>query len=108
MTIVDITFGRAFRVWWSYAWRAIVLSLVILIPLQILVFTRIVPHVRAAAAGHDHAQMRAVLELVAVVWPIAIVCIIVLQTLAMRWMLRRAHWTDFKLVASSLQGRSEP
>jgi hypothetical protein len=104
MTIVDITFGRAFRVWWSYAWRAIVLSPVILIPLQILVFTRIVPHVRAAAAGHDHAQMRAVLELVAVAWPIAIVCIIVLQTLAMRWMLRRAHWTGFKLVASSLQG----
>ena len=108
MTTVDITFSRAFRIWWSYAWRAIVLSLVIVIPLQIFMFTRIVPHVRAAAGAHDHAQMRAVLELVAIVWPIAVACIIVLQTIAMRWMLRRAHWTDFMLVASSLQERSEP
>jgi hypothetical protein len=110
MTTVDITLGRAFRVWWSYAWRSMVLSLLVIVPIQILVITWIAPHVRAAVVGHglDRTRMREVLEVMWVVWPIAIVGAIILQTMAMRWMLRRARWADFKLIASPMAGPSAP
>jgi hypothetical protein len=26
MTTIDVTLGRAFRIWWSYFWRSMVLS----------------------------------------------------------------------------------
>jgi hypothetical protein len=108
MTTVDITLGRAFRVWWSYAWRSIVLSPLVIVPVQIPVITWIVPHVRAAVVGHglDRPRMQEVLELLWVVWPIAIVGMIIVQTIAMRWMLRRARWADFKLIVSAMDGSS--
>lgn len=109
MTSVDITFGRALRVWWSYAWRALVLSLIVVIPMQIFSFAWFVPHVRAVVAAHGQGrpQLREAFELFWVLWPIAIICMIILQTTAMRWMLRRARWADFKLVASSLEVPSD-
>ena len=108
MTTVDITLGRAFRVWWSYAWRSIVLSPLVIVPVQILVITWIVPYARAAVVGHglDRPGMREVLELLWVVWPIAIVGMIIVQSIAMRWMLRRARWADFKLIVSPMDGSS--
>ena len=48
MTTVDITLNRAFRVWWSYSWRGLVLSPLVIVPIQILVITWIVPRARAA------------------------------------------------------------
>ncbi len=108
MTNIDITFGRAFRVWWSYVWRTLVLSLIVIIPMQVFSFVWFVPHVRAAVAGHGHGLgVRAAFELFGVLWPIAIICIIILQTTAMRWMLRRARWADFKLIASPLEAPSD-
>jgi len=102
MTAIDITFGRAFRVWWSYAWRALALSPLVIVPLQIFVFTWIVPHARAAGLGHltERAALRELLGIVWVVCPIAIACAIVLHTIAMRWMLRSARWADFRLTPS--------
>lgn len=104
MTTIDITFSRAFHVWWSFAWRALVLSPILIVPIQICVFTWIVPHLRAAGLGHvtGRAPIREVLELLWVVCPIAIVGAIVLHTTAMRWMLRRARWADFSLTPSPL------
>lgn len=109
MTSVDITFGRAFRIWWSYAWRALVLSLLVVIPMQIFSFVWFVPHVRALVAAHGQArlQLREVFGIFLILWPIAIICIVILQTTAMRWMLRRARWADFKLTASSPEVRSD-
>ena len=108
MTTIDITLGRAFRVWWSYAWRSIVLSPLVIVPIQLLVIIWIVPHVRAAVVEHgwNRPGIREVLELMWVVWPIAIIGMIIVQTIAMRWMLRRARWADFKLIASSREGSS--
>jgi hypothetical protein len=40
---IDVTFGRAFRVWWSYTWRSIVLSTFVMVQVQILVIAWIVP-----------------------------------------------------------------
>jgi len=111
MTTVDITLIRAFRVWWSYVWRKLVLSLVVIVPLQIYVITRIVPQVRAAGGlGHGigGAQLRELLERLWIVWPFALVAAIVIQTIAMRWMLRRARWAEFELVPSARESRPTP
>jgi heme/copper-type cytochrome/quinol oxidase subunit 2 len=108
MTTVDVTLGRAFRVWWSYTWRSMVLSTLVIVPVQILVITWIVPYARATSVGHglDRPRMRELLELMWFVWPIAIVGMIIVQTIAMRWMLRRARWADFKLIVSPMDGSS--
>jgi hypothetical protein len=108
MTTVDVTLGRAFRVWWSYTWRSMVLSTLVIVPVQIIVITWIVPHARAAVVGHglDRPRMRELLELLWLVWPIALVGMIIVQTIAMRWMLRRARWADFKLIVSPMDGFS--
>jgi len=106
MTIVDITFGRAFRVWWSYAWRGILLSLPVFIPFQIFMLTWVLPHVHAADAGHDIPQAREVLFVVGIVVPIVLAGVMVLLATAMRWTLRSARWADFKLIASSIDGPS--
>jgi hypothetical protein len=50
--------------------------------------------------------MRELLELLWLVWPIAIVGMIIVQTIAMRWMLRRARGADFKLIVSPMDGSS--
>jgi hypothetical protein len=106
MTNIDITFNRAFRVWWSYAWRALVLSPLVIVPVQICVFMWVVPHARAAGLGlglghiTGRAPLRELLGIVWVVCPIAIVGAIVLHTTAMRWMLRRARWAEFRLTPS--------
>ena len=102
MTTIDITFNRAFRVWWSYTWRNLVLSPFVIVPLQIVVITWIVPHVRAAGGVHGvgGAPLRGLLEGLWIVWPIVIVAAILIQTIAMRWMLRRARWAEFELVPS--------
>jgi len=75
---------------------------------QIIVITWIVPHARAAVVGHvlDRPRMRELLELLWLVWPIAIVGMIIVQTIAMRWMLRRARGADFKLIVSPMDGSS--
>ncbi|HUL47559.1 MAG TPA: hypothetical protein VLV25_10715 [Steroidobacteraceae bacterium] len=97
---VDITFNRAFRVWWSYAWRGMVLSPVVIVPVQIFVIAWIIPHLRAAGVGETtgRARLRELLELLWFVWPIAVVGAIIIQTIAMRWMLRRARWAEFQLI----------
>ena len=108
MTTVDVTLGRAFRVWWSYTWRCMVLSTLVIVPARIIVITWIVPHARAVVVGHvlDRPRMRELLELLWLVWPIALVGMIIVQTIAMRWMLRRARWADFKLIVSPMDACS--
>jgi hypothetical protein len=110
MTSIDITLNRAFRVWWSYAWRKLLLSLFLIVPLQILVITWIVPQVRAAGGAHalGGAPLHALLERVWLVCPFVIAGAILIETSAMRWMLRRARWAEFELLPSVRPSRPMP
>ena len=47
MEPVDITWTRAFKVWWSYSWRAMVLTLLAVLPLQIVFFGIVFTHLPA-------------------------------------------------------------
>lgn len=91
-----MTYGRAFKVWWSYFWRAFVLGIlvsVVLVPLMIMMM----PHV-AHGERLDPGQMHSALARFALLWPLIIVVNVLLQVQAMRWMLK-TRWSDFRLAA---------
>ena len=95
MQSVELTFGRAFKVWWSYSWRAFVLALLVLVPLEIVMFWYMMSHV--PRQGANPAEAASVAGTMAAAWPIIMVVVIALQAQAMRWMLNKARWSDFRV-----------
>jgi zona occludens toxin (predicted ATPase) len=93
---VDITWLRALKIWWSYSWRAFVLMLLVMVPLEIVMFSYMMHHFpqRGAASPADAMRMAGTM---AAVWPIFMAALIALQAQAMRWMLNKARWSDFRV-----------
>ena len=97
MEQVEITWQRALKVWWSYSWRGFVLMLVVIIPLDIIMFSVVLSHMPKPGTTADPAETMKAFSGMAILWPISMLAIIAAQTLAMRWMLKSAHWSDFRL-----------
>jgi hypothetical protein len=97
MEPVDITWARAFKVWWSYSWRAMVLSLIAMVPLQILLFTTVFTHLPAAGQRVDPGQFAKYAPVFMLGWLLMMALFLALQTQGMRWMLRDAKWSDFRI-----------
>ena len=97
MEQVEITWQRALKVWWSYSWRGFVLMLVVMIPLDIITFSVVLSHMPKPGTTADPTETMKAVRAMAILWPIFMVAIIAAQTLAMRWMLRGARWSDFRL-----------
>jgi hypothetical protein len=95
MQSVKLTFGRAFKVWWSYSWRASVLALLAVVPLWIVMFWYMMSVFHKQ--GANPAEAASVAGTMAAAWPIAMVVVIALQAQAMRWMLNKARWSDFRV-----------
>jgi hypothetical protein len=97
MQQVDVTFLRAFKVWWSFAWRYTVLwwPLAIVLGLSVHQVLHARPHVASTPAEFRHNLVRLIWE----VWLPFFVVAVIIQTLAIRWALRRARWSDFRLQA---------
>jgi hypothetical protein len=95
MQSIELTFGRAFKVWWSYSWRAFVLALLVVVPLEIVMFWFMMGHF--PKQGANPAGAARVAGTIAAVWPILMVVVIALQAQAMRWMLNKARWSDFRV-----------
>jgi hypothetical protein len=93
MNPVDVTFGRACKIWWSYTWRALVLSLLVAIPLEGLMGFFMINHLHRTGNVPD-PTIRARLMLA---WPFVMAITIALQAQGMRWMLRKAAWSDFRV-----------
>jgi hypothetical protein len=92
MQSVELTLGRAFKVWWSYSWRAFVLALLVVVPLEIVMFWYMMSHLPKQGANPAGAP-----GTLAAAWPIVMVVVIALQAQAMRWMLNKARWSDFRV-----------
>jgi hypothetical protein len=93
---IEMTYGRAFKVWWSYVWRALVLSVLVscvTVPLMIV----LMPHV-AHGERLDPDQLHRALARFALLWPLLVIVNVLLQVQAMRWMLK-TRWSDFRLAA---------
>jgi hypothetical protein len=95
MQSVELTFGRAFKVWWSYSWRAFVLALLVVVPLEIVMFWYMRSHL--PKQGANPADAVRVAGTMAAAWPILMAVVIALQAQAMRWMLNKARWSDFRV-----------
>ena len=95
MNPVDITWGRALKVWWSYSWRALVLTLLVMIPLEIIIFALFLRNLPKASS--DPADAMRVAGTMAILWPVMMAALLALQVQAMRWMLKAARWSDFRV-----------
>lgn len=93
MEQVDVTWARAFKIWWSYSWRACVLGLLVLIPLEALMLWYLKSHL--PQQGSNPAAVARVARTLAIAWPILMALVIAAQAQAMRWMLNKAPWSDF-------------
>lgn len=104
-----MTLTQAFKVWWSYSWRASIL----LIPLAIIMSVwSIVEFVSAIEDPSLSAQSLANLNLSHVnvdqlahlvsggvtLWLVSLVLTVAIQVFAMRWALN-SRWSDFRLKA---------
>jgi hypothetical protein len=95
MEPVDITWLRALKIWWSYSWRAFVLALLVMVPLEIVMFAYVLRHFPGSGATPGNAAKMA--GTMAAAWPIVMAVLIALQAQAMRWMLNKARWSDFRV-----------
>jgi hypothetical protein len=95
---LDVTLLRGLKVWWSFAWRSMVLFFVVVFPLEILgmiIMMRSMPQPGTKVLDPSQAMLMASVMVVA--WPILMALVVVLQAQGMRWMLRKARWSDFRI-----------
>ncbi len=97
MDQVIVTWTRALKIWWSFAWRTWVLSLLIVLPLQIVFMIFIFRHLPRAGTPTDPADFMRAASGMMLAWPLLMAAIVALQAQGMRWMLRKAQWSDFRL-----------
>jgi hypothetical protein len=95
---VEMTFGRALKVWWSYTWRGMVLTIPLSLVMVIFMFF-VMPH-PVPGQKPDPAQFRAMFRTLPLFWLIIMVGSVLLQAQAMRWMLK-TRWSDFRLEATN-------
>jgi len=91
---MEITFLRAIKIWWSFVWRAWILSLALMIVLFPLMFWLLpIPK-----PGEPPAQLPGFFGKFFVIWIVMMVGMVSLHAFSIRWMLK-TKWSDFKLVA---------
>jgi hypothetical protein len=100
MQPVEVTFQRAFKVWWSYTWRAWVLWVPVFVVIAAAIqLSGVTPHNQGSPRVMPSPEkLRHDMKLVLEVWPVLIVGLSIVQTFAMRWCLK-TPWSDFRLVA---------
>jgi hypothetical protein len=100
MQSVEITFGRALKVWWSYVWRAMVLTIPVYFVLLAFMVSFMLPSMSHPGTKPDPAQFQAMMGKFSFVWLVMMVASLLVQILAMRWMLK-TKWSDFRLQPTS-------
>jgi hypothetical protein len=97
MDAIEMTFMRAMKVWWSFVWRGIVLWLPVGLVMAAYMFWIMPFPKHPGPLSPDQAKI--MMGRMFIVWVVMVVAMIVVQTFAMRWMLK-TRWSDFKLVAT--------
>ena len=98
MDQVDVTWGLALKIWWSFCWRASVLFFLVVFPLELIgmiFMSRYMPH--PGQKGMDPKQAMRISSGMMIAWPILMALVVAIQAQGMRWMLRKARWSDFRL-----------
>lgn len=97
MEAIELTYGRAFKIWWSYVWRSVVLTIPVMFALLILL--RFILPFPQPGEGLGPGGLQAFAGRMFVAWLIIMTTSVLLQVQAMRWMLQ-TKWSDFRLSAS--------
>jgi heme/copper-type cytochrome/quinol oxidase subunit 2 len=97
MDNVEVTWVRALSIWWSFCWRAMVLSFLIVVPLEGMGMFFLVSHIPHPGQPLDPQQSMRVASTMLILWPLMMALVVAIQVVAMRWMLRSARWADFRL-----------
>jgi hypothetical protein len=90
MENTEVTLLRSAKIWWSFVWRSACLSAIIP-PVQLLL-----SYVLVAKPGPAPDQSGPPAGLVPLLL-IGFLAMVFAQTVAIRWMLRKAQWSDFKI-----------
>jgi|GEM_PF-2355423 len=95
---IEITFRRAFKIWWSIIWRGYVLSMPIALVILVLMVV-IIPHPHGnQSQAIPPAQIPFFVGKLFSIWLIFIVGMICAQTLAICWAMK-VKWSDFRIIA---------
>jgi hypothetical protein len=92
----ELTWGRALKVWWSFSWRAFILMLLIMIPLEGLFMFFVLRNIHPGRQMDPQLSLQMASTMI-ILWPFFMAVVIALQVAAMRWALRSARWSDFRL-----------
>lgn len=98
MPAVQITFSRALKIWWSFAWRAGVLLFPAMLVLDAAFFF-VLPFPKLGQPP-DPSHMPGFMLRIFGAWIVVMGVTVLLQAQAMRWMLG-TRWADFRLEAVS-------
>lgn len=83
-----MTFFGAFRIWWSFTWRTIVLTVpMMFVFVAVVVLFRLIPHGANPADPFNPEMMSSLFGTLVLMWFAAVIGAIVAQVLAMKWML---------------------
>lgn len=103
MDEVEPTLGRSLKIWWSFVWRGMVLMFAIMIPLELIAVFTVFNNMHLGNGGTPPGpdDLKRIMLFFPFVWLVMVGVMVLTQSLAMRWMLRKAQWSDFRLVVAS-------
>jgi ABC-type uncharacterized transport system permease subunit len=99
-----MTFRQAFKVWWSYSWRASILVIplgVIMTAWSLAGLFSIVQNMAQSGQSLSNLNLEQLTRLASggvSVWILSLVLTAIIQVFAMRWTLN-SSWSDFRLKA---------
>ena len=101
MNSTDVTYGRALKIWWSYAWRTVVLLLPVMFLTMIIMFSVMSSIMPFPKPGEPPTpihpdQVAGMMGKMSFLWLVMMALNITAQVLAMRWMLK-TKWSNFRL-----------
>jgi hypothetical protein len=99
LNAIEITYGRALKIWWSYIWRAIVMMIPVLI-IAMIISISILPFPKPGQPAPllQPDQVPGMIGKTFALWLFMMALNIAVQVQAMRWMLK-TKWSGFRLQA---------
>jgi hypothetical protein len=94
---LDVTWGQALKIWWSFTWRSSVLFVLIVFPLEAILMFFLFRNMPQHGQKLDPQQGIRMASRMMMAWPVLMALVIALQAAGMRWMLQKARWSDFRL-----------
>jgi len=104
MSQLEVTFGRAMKFWWSLTWRTWVLMLPIMIGMNAIMISAMLPDPGQAM---DPDRLGAMLVQMAPAYLVGAALSVMAMVYATRWAMR-TKWSDFRLLVVAPEADTPP